>query len=48
MDEVLNYDLAANGLLSSVPFIIYWGVITGSGYIVDFVLKYILLMSLIT
>lgn len=38
MDEVLYFKIEANGLVSSVPYVLYWAVTTAVGYAVDLIL----------
>lgn len=39
MKDVLQFNIQENGVLSAVPFVLYWLVITASGYLVDWLLQ---------
>ena len=39
MRDVLLFNIGENGLLSAVPYVLYWLVITASGYLVDWLLQ---------
>lgn len=40
MHDWLLLDIQANGLLSAVPYLLYWLVCTSSGYVVDWLLQH--------
>ena len=47
MDEVLYFNIEANGVLSAVPYLIYWGVISAVGFAVDHILDHKMLPLLL-